>query len=157
MSDRQADSATWEIGLIGGAEKRDIRIVEHNPAWGQIFWRHVDRIDAALFGLAHQVEHIGSTAVSGLPAKPIIDILLVSCPTQPKRQRTCLNCSMSAISCGQGNQTSTNTGWSERRSAMCMCTYSRKATSKLNATDSSETTCARIPNAVTNTHGLSVI
>ncbi len=37
---------------------------------------HRDRITAALGTVAGSVEHIGSTAVPGLSAKPIIDILV---------------------------------------------------------------------------------
>ena len=66
-----------ELGLIGGLEKRAIRIVEYNPEWPQQFDRHAERIRKALGGTALQISHIGSTAVPGLAAKPIIDILVV--------------------------------------------------------------------------------
>ena len=36
-----------------------------------------DRLDAALAGVAHVTEHVGSTAVRGLAAKPIIDVDVV--------------------------------------------------------------------------------
>lgn len=36
-----------------------------------------DRVLAALGGLALVVEHVGSTAVPGLPAKPVIDVDLI--------------------------------------------------------------------------------
>ena len=41
-----------------------------------LFAREAARIRAALDGRAVQVEHVGSTSVPGLTAKPIIDILL---------------------------------------------------------------------------------
>jgi GrpB-like predicted nucleotidyltransferase (UPF0157 family) len=63
-----------DVELIGGQEKRDIRVVTHNPAWPQMFARERERIVAALGPLACRVDHIGSTAVSGMIAKPIIDI-----------------------------------------------------------------------------------
>lgn len=36
-----------------------------------------DRVDAALVGVAHVTEHVGSTAVPDLDAKPIIDLDVV--------------------------------------------------------------------------------
>jgi GrpB-like predicted nucleotidyltransferase (UPF0157 family) len=60
--------------LIGGVEKRAIRIVDYDPAWPRIFTRERDRIRAALGPVALRVDHVGSTAVPGLVAKPIVDI-----------------------------------------------------------------------------------
>jgi GrpB-like predicted nucleotidyltransferase (UPF0157 family) len=66
-----------ETGLIGGAEKREIKIVAYDPVWPKKFEAHAGRIAGALGRAALQVEHIGSTSVPGLAAKPIIDILVV--------------------------------------------------------------------------------
>ena len=66
-----------ETGLIGGPEKRDITIVDYNPTWVVEFQKHAKIIADALGNTALQIEHIGSTAVPGLAAKPIIDILVV--------------------------------------------------------------------------------
>jgi GrpB-like predicted nucleotidyltransferase (UPF0157 family) len=63
--------------LIGGREKRAIELVEHDPAWFEKFERHARIIRNALGGAAIQIEHIGSTSVPGLAAKPIVDMLLV--------------------------------------------------------------------------------
>jgi GrpB-like predicted nucleotidyltransferase (UPF0157 family) len=62
------------IELIGGKEKREIRIVSHDPAWSGRFIRERQRIATALGDVAVRVDHIGSTAVPGLAAKPILDI-----------------------------------------------------------------------------------
>lgn len=67
----------WEIGLIGGREKRVIEIVPYRSDWPVQFQRHAERIKNALGGTALRIEHIGSTSVEGLAAKPIIDILVV--------------------------------------------------------------------------------
>jgi GrpB-like predicted nucleotidyltransferase (UPF0157 family) len=64
-------------GLIGGVEKREIRIVDYDPDWPGKFETHANIIAEALGGSALRVEHIGSTSVPGLAAKPIIDILVV--------------------------------------------------------------------------------
>ncbi|WP_261559954.1 GrpB family protein [Frankia tisae] len=53
-----------------------VRIVAHDPAWAGRFGEQRDRLTAILGDLlAGAVEHIGSTAVAGLPAKPVVDIL----------------------------------------------------------------------------------
>jgi GrpB-like predicted nucleotidyltransferase (UPF0157 family) len=62
------------IELLGGTEKREIRIVSHDPAWSERFARERRRIVAALDDIAMRVDHIGSTSVPGLAAKPIVDI-----------------------------------------------------------------------------------
>lgn len=66
-----------ETGLIGGAEKREIKIVDYDPDWQKKFEKHARAIADALGGSALRVEHIGSTSVPGLAAKPVIDILVV--------------------------------------------------------------------------------
>ena len=54
-----------------------IRIVNYDPRWPELFRREAKRIRTALGVRALEVEHIGSTSVPGLAAKPIVDILLV--------------------------------------------------------------------------------
>jgi GrpB-like predicted nucleotidyltransferase (UPF0157 family) len=66
-----------ETGLIGGVEKRDIKIVEYDSTWPALFAKHAKIIGDALGSAAWRIEHIGSTSVPGLAAKPIIDILVV--------------------------------------------------------------------------------
>jgi len=66
-----------ETGLIGGAEKREIRIVNYDADWPKKFETHARVIAGALSGSALRIEHVGSTSVPGLAAKPIIDILVV--------------------------------------------------------------------------------
>lgn len=52
-----------------------IAIVEYDPAWPRLFAEERDRIVAACGGRIVAVEHVGSTAVPGLAAKPIIDMM----------------------------------------------------------------------------------
>jgi GrpB-like predicted nucleotidyltransferase (UPF0157 family) len=54
-----------------------IELADYDPAWAELFRREAERIRAILGERVLQIEHVGSTSVSGLPAKPIIDILLV--------------------------------------------------------------------------------
>jgi GrpB-like predicted nucleotidyltransferase (UPF0157 family) len=51
-------------------------VVDYDPAWPGLFERERDTIRSALGGLVGEIEHIGSTAVPGLAAKPKIDILV---------------------------------------------------------------------------------
>ena len=51
-----------------------IVIVDYDPNWPGLFKILRAQIGRALGGLATAIEHVGSTAVSGLAAKPVIDI-----------------------------------------------------------------------------------
>jgi len=52
-------------------------LAAYDPDWPRLFVREADRIRAALGNEALRIEHVGSTSVPGLTAKPIVDILLV--------------------------------------------------------------------------------
>ena len=54
-----------------------ITLAEYDPAWAGLFEREASRIRGALGATAERIEHVGSTSVPGLAAKPIIDIVLV--------------------------------------------------------------------------------
>ena len=56
---------------------RKITVVPHNPEWAGEFERIKSELTLALGGLALAVEHVGSTSVAGLYAKPVIDIDIV--------------------------------------------------------------------------------
>jgi GrpB-like predicted nucleotidyltransferase (UPF0157 family) len=62
--------------LIGGREKREIVIADYDYAWPARFEHERERIRRALGATALRIEHIGSTAVPGLAAKPVIDVLV---------------------------------------------------------------------------------
>jgi GrpB-like predicted nucleotidyltransferase (UPF0157 family) len=63
--------------IIGEIEPQAIVIADYDPAWPERFQREKAKILTALGEAALSVEHIGSTSVPGLAAKPIVDILLV--------------------------------------------------------------------------------
>ncbi len=71
---RRPDVTT--VDIVGGTEKRALVLAEHDPTWPETYAEHERRIRAALGPVAVQVEHIGSTSVPGLAAKPIIDVLV---------------------------------------------------------------------------------
>jgi hypothetical protein len=54
-----------------------ITIVDYDPEWPRLFSREDGRIRAALGEAVLLLEHVGSTSVPGLAAKPIIDMVLV--------------------------------------------------------------------------------
>ena len=60
--------------LIGGIEKRGIVVVDYDPRWSDQFRKHAQIIEQALGSQALAIEHVGSTSVPLLAAKPIIDI-----------------------------------------------------------------------------------
>jgi GrpB-like predicted nucleotidyltransferase (UPF0157 family) len=61
--------------FIGGPEKREIVIEEYDPAWTARFEQAGAALREALPD-ARRIEHFGSTAVPGLGAKGIIDVLV---------------------------------------------------------------------------------
>jgi GrpB-like predicted nucleotidyltransferase (UPF0157 family) len=58
----------------GAAPAVGIEVTNPDPAWPLHYDELAGRIRKALGGRALQLEHVGSTSVPGLPAKPIIDI-----------------------------------------------------------------------------------
>src|SRR5579871_2097936 len=53
-----------------------ILIVDYDARWPDLFLREAERVRGALGRRALRIEHVGSTSVPGLPAKPIIDVVL---------------------------------------------------------------------------------
>jgi len=54
-----------------------ILLADYDDEWPRLFEREAERIRATLGERALKVEHVGSTSVPGLAAKPVIDIVLV--------------------------------------------------------------------------------
>ncbi|MDQ6712051.1 MAG: GrpB family protein [Candidatus Dormibacteraeota bacterium] len=54
-----------------------INLAEYDPDWPERFRREAEGIRALLGDRVLRLEHVGSTAVPGLPAKPVIDMVLV--------------------------------------------------------------------------------
>lgn len=63
-----------EVEAHGGT----IRLCPYDPRWPEQFRQEAEKIRAALGDRALAVEHVGSTSVPGLCAKPILDILLLT-------------------------------------------------------------------------------
>jgi GrpB-like predicted nucleotidyltransferase (UPF0157 family) len=54
-----------------------IVVSDYDPRWPEFFAQIHDRLLPAVRDLAESIEHVGSTAVPGLAAKPIIDVDIV--------------------------------------------------------------------------------
>ena len=63
---------------VGEVRTHDAAVTlhEYDPAWPARFEREAERIRGALGDAARTIEHVGSTSVPGLAAKPIIDIVV---------------------------------------------------------------------------------
>jgi GrpB-like predicted nucleotidyltransferase (UPF0157 family) len=55
---------------------RKVQVVAYDPAWPRMFSLQEAKIRGALGAAALLIEHIGSTSVPGLSAKPVIDVQL---------------------------------------------------------------------------------
>ncbi len=60
-----------------GLHKQRVELVAHRETWRASFVRHRQRIALALGERVARIEHIGSTSVPGLAAKPVIDIAVL--------------------------------------------------------------------------------
>ena len=60
-----------------GLESGVVRLVAYDPSWPSLFAAEAERLQKlfAAAGLVVTLEHTGSTAIPGLAAKPILDIL----------------------------------------------------------------------------------
>jgi GrpB-like predicted nucleotidyltransferase (UPF0157 family) len=60
-----------------GLESGIVRLEQYDPAWPDLFAAEAERLQKffAAAGLVVTLEHSGSTAIPGLAAKPILDIL----------------------------------------------------------------------------------
>lgn len=75
-SRRQAELQAVTVGEVTRVSGK-VQLVDYDPAWPSMFEREAKHIRAALGPRALMIEHVGSTSVPGLAAKPRIDILLV--------------------------------------------------------------------------------
>ncbi|GAA1650631.1 GrpB family protein [Actinoplanes couchii] len=71
---RHPDTTTVEI--VGGPEPLEVGLCDHDPRWARAYDQHRQRILGAVTAVDVEVEHIGSTSVPGLAAKPIVDIVV---------------------------------------------------------------------------------
>ena len=61
------------IGLARGT----VQLQEYSPEWRTLFEREAVLLRSAMGPAARHIEHVGSTAIDGMPAKPVIDLVVV--------------------------------------------------------------------------------
>ena len=63
--------------MTANQPQRRIEVIDYDPKWPHIFEQLRARIWPAVSDIATSIEHVGSTSVPGLAAKPIIDMDIV--------------------------------------------------------------------------------
>jgi GrpB-like predicted nucleotidyltransferase (UPF0157 family) len=66
-----ADDVEW---VAGGPTAGPVDVVPYDPAWPDLYEQVAARVRAALGDDALDLEHVGSTSVPGLHAKPVVDV-----------------------------------------------------------------------------------
>ena len=66
-----------KIFLSGGMKVREIIVVDYDPEWAEEFKRFKEIYSETISELKFDIQHVGSTSVKGLAAKPIIDIDII--------------------------------------------------------------------------------
>jgi GrpB-like predicted nucleotidyltransferase (UPF0157 family) len=64
------------LTIFGERDGSSVRIVAYDLAWPALFESERDRVMSALGSSARRVEHVGSTAVPGLGAMPVVDLMV---------------------------------------------------------------------------------
>jgi GrpB-like predicted nucleotidyltransferase (UPF0157 family) len=62
--------------LVHGLKPAQVVLAGHDPRWARRFTARAGELRRVLGGRARLIEHAGSTAVPGLAAKPVVDILV---------------------------------------------------------------------------------
>jgi GrpB-like predicted nucleotidyltransferase (UPF0157 family) len=60
-----------------GMKKDELRLLLHDPTWKDDFLAEKNRIAAILQDVSGQIEHVGSTSIPAIHAKPILDIAIL--------------------------------------------------------------------------------
>ncbi|HEY6299563.1 MAG TPA: GrpB family protein [Candidatus Binatus sp.] len=73
-----ATEEEMQAAHIGGmpVHNAPVQLIEYNAEWPTLFIREAERVRATLGARVLMLEHVGSTSVPGLAAKPIIDMIL---------------------------------------------------------------------------------
>ncbi|MFC6990381.1 GrpB family protein [Haladaptatus sp. GCM10025707] len=60
-----------------GLQSGTVELCEHDPAWHEAFSITARELRSLIGDRIERIEHVGSTAIPGIPAKPILDVLVV--------------------------------------------------------------------------------
>ncbi|MEY7848866.1 GrpB family protein [Natrarchaeobius sp. A-rgal3] len=61
-----------------GLERGTVELVAYDEGWRRAFETEAERLRDAVGERVATIEHVGSTAIEGMVAKPIVDVLLVT-------------------------------------------------------------------------------
>lgn len=64
------------VFLLLGLGKSEVKLVPHNDEWAEFFQQEKELLNSIIGEFVLGIEHIGSTAIKGIYAKPIIDIVI---------------------------------------------------------------------------------
>ena len=70
-------NSTPKHNSVVGLERGTVRLVSYSPAWHVLFEREKKTLLVAMQGVVLKIEHIGSTSIPDMEAKPIIDMAAV--------------------------------------------------------------------------------
>ncbi|CQH53857.1 UPF0157 family protein [Halobacterium hubeiense] len=60
-----------------GLSRNEVALEAHDSSWRETYREEAQRLRKLVGDRVEAIEHVGSTAVPGIPAKPIIDVLVV--------------------------------------------------------------------------------
>ncbi|GAA0672626.1 GrpB family protein [Natronoarchaeum mannanilyticum] len=69
-----------------GLERGTVELVEHRKGWHRLADEERSHLNDALSDSVDEIEHVGSTAIEGLPAKPVLDLLAITDELAPKSE-----------------------------------------------------------------------
>lgn len=127
---------------IGAPEtpKDTIVLCDYDPHWPALYAQEHVKIARALAGQSVRIEHVGSTSVPGLCAKPIIDILLLVDDAASEERSKQL-----VTRCACANRIGMSTACSKASRPLSISTCSVRAATKHSACWPSATICAAMP------------
>lgn len=86
-----------QFELIGGVERREIVLAPYDSTWARRAAALGADLAVALAGVAVRIEHVGSTSVPGLDAKPIVDLQVAVAASAAGLDEAALTPPMSAL------------------------------------------------------------
>jgi len=63
-------------GRVSKTDKRRVEVVSYSPNWKDMYKEESEKIKNVLSDIIIDIHHVGSTAIPGIKAKPVIDILV---------------------------------------------------------------------------------
>lgn len=64
--------------MLEGVERYKVNLLPHNPFWTEEFIEVKDKIETALNDVLDDIQHVGSTAIPTVWAKPILDVAILA-------------------------------------------------------------------------------